>query len=292
MTRFRTPEARRTQFALRIVVLVVLVATITPSSFLPEAKAGSAAGWAVRCAFVRHLRDDPIVYPSRPGASHLHAFFGNRSTDADSTLTSLRRGATSCGHADDKAAYWIPAAYSGTTLLTPSLGSFYYRSRTYPASAIRPFPAGLKMIAGSSTAANPQRSQVMYWICEDGGPQAQTSRPVDCGSGYVSVQIKFPDCWDGTHLDSSDHRSHMAYSVDPDDDGRFSCPASRPVPVPRLQYSIDFPLHDGTRLRLSSGAYYTMHADFFNAWTQTELASLVANCLNRQVNCGVFGLGR
>jgi Domain of unknown function (DUF1996) len=289
MGRFRMPRPGRSAFALRVILITAITwVAVLPSS--PPASATGKVGWAVRCAFVRNRADDPIVYPGRPGASHLHSFFGNTTTAANSTYRSMQAGGTSCGLADDKAGYWIPAVYNGSNLVTPSFGSFYYRARVTP-STVKPFPAGLEMIAGSSTATGPQPGHVMYWTCENGGPGAQTSRPVNCGSGFVSIQIKFPDCWDGTHLDSADHRSHMAYSVDPDNDGRFTCPTGHRVAVPRLELSIDFPIHDGTRLKLSSGQYFTMHADYFNTWNQRKLTSLVTDCIDRSVNCGVFGLG-
>jgi hypothetical protein len=28
----------------------------------------------------------------------------------------------------------------------------------------------------------------------------------------LQLDVIFPDCWDGRHLDSPDHKSHMAYS--------------------------------------------------------------------------------
>jgi hypothetical protein len=37
---------------------------------------------------------------------------------------------------------------------------------------------------------------------------------------------------------------------------------------------------------LSSGGRYSAHADFFNAWNQGRLASLVRGCLNALRRCG------
>src|SRR5688572_33265149 len=49
------------------------------------------------CGFSHRAPDDPIVGPGKPGTSHMHDFFGNRSTDAHSTLESLRSDRrTSC----------------------------------------------------------------------------------------------------------------------------------------------------------------------------------------------------
>ena len=39
------------------------------------------------------------------------------------------------------------------------------------------------------------------------------------------------------------------------------------------------------RLTLSSGPYYTLHADFWNTWIQAKLNQLVETCLNQHVRC-------
>lgn len=246
------------------------------------------AGWVVRCRFVRHLPDDPIVYPGDPGAAHLHAFFGNRSTDADSTYRTLRRGRTSCGLPQDRAAYWFPAVYERGQRVVPFTASFYYRNRISPAASVRPFPRGLKIIAGRADAASPQPTSIVYWDCDNGGSDENLDHPVDCGDGVVSANIKFPDCWDGRHKDSPRHRRHMAYSIDRNDDGSFECPRTHPVAVPRLIYSLRFPVHDGRTLSLSSGAPRSMHADFINAWVQRKLHRLVVRCIRGQKDCGSF----
>jgi len=48
----------------------------------------------VDCLFAHRAKDDPIVYPRQPGASHMHDFFGNKSTNAFSTYRSMRRART------------------------------------------------------------------------------------------------------------------------------------------------------------------------------------------------------
>jgi hypothetical protein len=94
------------------------------------------------------------------------------------------------------------------------------------------------------------------------------------------MSIHFPDCWNGKDLDSPDHQSHMAYSE------RGACPAGYPVPVPALTVHVKYAIAGGPGVTLSSGAPYTAHADFFNAWDQAELTKLVQNCINAQVECG------
>ncbi|MEU4443535.1 DUF1996 domain-containing protein [Actinosynnema sp. NPDC050801] len=61
------------------------------------------------CSVTTHRPDDPIVFPGLPGASHMHTFLGNNSTNAGSTDASLKAGQTNCRTPDDKSAYWFPS---------------------------------------------------------------------------------------------------------------------------------------------------------------------------------------
>ena len=56
------------------------------------------------CGFSHRNFDDMIVSPARPGAAHDHTYVGNRSTNAHSTLASLRRARTTC-HRDADTAF-------------------------------------------------------------------------------------------------------------------------------------------------------------------------------------------
>lgn len=131
--------------------------------------------------------------------------------------------------------------------------------------------------------------RVVYWDCNGGGDRTDRPNPVDCGStGQPQAHIRFPECWDGTRLDSPDHKSHMAYAVSKD--GVIACPATHPVPVPKMTFVLEWPVHDGRTIRFSSGPYYTLHGDFFNAWEQGMLTELVNQCIRAGVNCGTFNL--
>lgn len=73
------------------------------------------------------------------------------------------------------------------------------------------------MIAGDAAGRSPmmiEPSQVYLWSCgaETRVPATRTTAPT-CSTPDLRLSIAFPDCWDGRHLDSADHKSHMAYSV-------------------------------------------------------------------------------
>jgi hypothetical protein len=279
----RSPVRRRRSSAL--LAIFAIATTIVPLSAPP---AFASARFHIECPF-HHLKpDDPIVYPGQPGASHLHAFFGNKSTDAFSTYRSLLHAGTNCGLRGDKGAYWMPAVYKNGNLIRANDADFYYRGETSPLSAIRAFPPRLKVIAGNSRATGPQSTDVVEWTCLGGvNDGIESNHPVNCWRGVVKLLVTFPECWDGVHVDSADHKSHMHYSIRKGG-GRRGCPRSHPVPVPRLVYSIKFPIHDGRGLTLSSGPAYTMHADFFNSWVELALRRLVRRCIHAGIQCSSF----
>jgi hypothetical protein len=239
--------------------------------------------FASHCRFTHRLPDDPIVKPGAPGASHMHDFVGNPSTNAFSTRASmLAAGHTTCRRTDDLSGYWVPTLYERMNPIAPSVTAYYLVGPRNPAF-IRTFPAGLRVIAGDSHATEPQKRFVISWNCAKGRQRAQTKPPYCLHKGLVLL-IRFPDCWDGMNLDSVDHKSHMAYSV-PQRDGTRACPTTHRVNVPALGLRIVYDTHGGRFARLASGRYYTAHADFMNAWRQPALDALVQRCLNGNVNC-------
>src|SRR5262245_8451229 len=63
------------------------------------------------CRFSHTGADDPIVFPGRPGLSHDHTFFGNTTTNANSTPAGLLTQQTTCDPTTDNAAYWAPTLF-------------------------------------------------------------------------------------------------------------------------------------------------------------------------------------
>src|SRR5688500_16593378 len=62
-----------------------------PETARPERGERAERGvFATLCRFSHEAPDDPIVFPGQAGKSHLHTFFGNRTTSAASTYESLR----------------------------------------------------------------------------------------------------------------------------------------------------------------------------------------------------------
>jgi len=268
-----------------VVVAVASTALATPTGREQrnDLRRGDLVGvnFVETCRFSHRAPDDPIVFPGRPGASHEHTFVGNRTTDAFSTFGSLRSGGTSCLRQEDTAAYWVPALYQGSRLVLPRAATVYYRRGTF--EPVRPFPNGLRVIAGDATAASPQSMRVTFWSCgvTSGVPRSSAvpTCPRTRGS-LLRLHVRFPECWDGRSLDSPDHHGHMAYAV------RGACPSTHPVEVPALAQIYRYPTRGGEGFALASGGQFSAHADLFNAWDPGALRRLVAGCLNALVHCG------
>ncbi len=252
-----------------------LAATTTQSA--AEARGEDFGSIQVVCRSSHTNSDDPIVFPGQRGAAHQHDFFANTSTNAFSTDASLAGKPTTCSRPGDTAAYWTPTLLNSGRRVVPDRVIAYYRtSGIRDISSIRPFPRGLKMIAGSATAtaSNPQPTRITNWNCGD-GVEGTAKVPASCPNNPLRLRVEFPNCWNGRTLDSADHKSHMAYAR------QGGCPASHPVAVPALSLNFRYKISGSlSGVRLSSGGVYTGHADFWNSWNQSVLARLVRDCLN------------
>ncbi len=246
------------------------------------------------CHFSHMAYDDPIVYPGKKGASHLHTFFGNTAVNANTTYESLRTtGDGTCdGGPINRTGYWVPAVYNAAgKVVLPKVINIYYKSEKNPMSFkqnVTPLPRGLRMIAGydmiNMKDGRGKLGEGNFWGC---GGISGRSMP-NCGAGSsVRATIQFPSCWDGKNIDTSDHRSHMAYPVAANvpNVGDAACPASHPVHIPEITVHVDYP-SDGnsSSWRLASDMSgqtngESMHADWWGGWDEEISNRWFTNCL-------------
>lgn len=244
------------------------------------------AEFLAECPLSHRLHDDPLVFPNQPGASHLHDFFGSNITNAftSSTCQILFQG-TTCNPIVDKSAYWIP------TLLDPlgnpveiKRATFYYQNRDIEdLSSIQSFPNGLRIIAGDASATTVSTPRRVHWSCQ--GEPISGDDIVQCSAGNPNLEafIRFPECWDGIHLDSPDHKSHMSYHVG------GACPSSHPVALPVIEYKILYNTEGGSGYSLTSGNGLTLHGDVWIAWEDGEMELRVINCIRTGKKCDFLG---
>ncbi len=241
---------------------------------------GRVGQFVVKCTYSHSAPDDPIVHPGAPGRSHQHDFYGATTTDAASTAESLAAAPTTCDKSPDTAAYWQPTLFNHGVPITPTHINAYYRAAPgVDPTTVVPYPFGLELLAGDPTATSPQSGEVAGWVC--GAQTALQPQPPECSSrAPLHMLLTFPDCWDGEHLRSADHRNHAAYSAD------GQCPATHPVVLPQLTVSVAYPIGFGDHdLTLASGSVLSAHGDFLNAWNPEGLEREVTACIVRQVVC-------
>jgi hypothetical protein len=264
------------------------------------AKSVPSGVFAVLCPASHQLKDDPIIYPGQPGLSHNHVFAGSTITDAFTyTYDQLQAGTTTCGpgvdSSEDYSAYWQPSATIAGVPVDPIKVAAYYTSGITDTTQLHLYPHGLKMVAGDSHATGKQKVAIANFGCADGNPVANQSAPPDCNKPYpkgkpnshvLKADVIFPSCLalDSTGaplLDSPDHKSHAQY---PKSNG--TCPTDHPYAIPVLRLSYDYPAPlDPTTFAFSSGPYFTLHADFINAWTDANLQDLINTCIVPLLTC-------
>ena len=248
-------------------------------SHAPSAQAAKAARhparFVTRCTFSHRLSDDPIVKPNMPGTSHSHDFFGNVTTNAASTVSTLSNGGTTCINHNDHSGYWVPSLTVNGVLVQPRFANVYYQSAGRPYKSVKTIPHGLEVVAGNAMATTPQSLSIVSWNCGADDDTAMSVTAPTCAAPTLTIHVNFPDCWNGKTLDSADHKSHLAYHG-----RRGACPAGYPIAIPRVRVNVHYPTKGGPGVALASGGQYSGHADFFNAWVPKELDRLVKTCIN------------
>lgn len=267
------------------------VTGVVPSTYVPPPTnpATTHHEFQANCAVSRtNLPDDPIVFPNMPGASHSHTFMGNTTTNAATTLASLQSGGTACITPGDKTGYWMPTLLNGTNAVQPvGRQVIYYKSGVIDYTSVRPFPPGLRYVVGSPAATiddfrnNP--GAVEGFECGDSSDNWDI--PATCPAGtQLNARLQAPSCWDGIHLDTPDHKSHMAYPV------LGVCPNDHPVAVPMIEFKMAWPVSgDMSQVHFSSGRGYSFHYDVYNAWDVPTLAALTTHCINGGLQCDPRG---
>jgi hypothetical protein len=266
----------------------------------PAGNAGNLPEFRADCKYSHRKADDPIVFPGMPGASHMHSFVGNKAVDAGTTADDLTRfTATTCKPTLDHSAYWVPTLYEAATRQPVETTGFrvYYRSIRTNSTGIMPIPNGLRMIAGDAKkkVPTPRGAQGQFY-CAFYGPgdidgyarSANGNWPICGNPASLHFMLQFPDCWDGMHLDSPNHKDHVAFGTN------AGCPADHPVRIPALTFDIAY------GAKGSKAGYYlssdpegksasSMHGDAFLMWDTGAMNQRVRNCIAQRRTCNNDG---
>ncbi|MFC4071459.1 DUF1996 domain-containing protein [Actinoplanes subglobosus] len=266
----------------------------------PPGNAGNLPEFRADCTYSHRKPDDPIVAPGLPGASHMHSFVGNKAVDAGTTAADLMKfTATTCKPAVDHSAYWVPTLYEAASKKPVETSGFrvYYRSLRNNSTGIVPIPNGLRMIAGDAKkkVPTPRGTQGQFYCAFygpgdiDGYARSDNGNWPICGEpASLHFMLQFPDCWDGRHLDSPNHKDHVAFGTDK------GCPAAHPVRIPALTFDIAY------GAKGSKAGYYlssdpdgrsasSMHGDAFLMWDADAMNQRVRNCIAQRRTCNNTG---
>ncbi|KAF1349914.1 hypothetical protein BDV97DRAFT_377089 [Delphinella strobiligena] len=263
-------------------------------------------------------RADPIVSPGSV-AGHVHTISGGNGFGFTESYEQARTSTcSSCPIKQDLSNYWTPALYyqheNGSFESVPQSGdgvgvyggmTVYWLQRGGPNNDnLTAYPEGFRMLAGDPFKRAPTKDfagEAISFVCLDySGTSGYFNHlpNTTCPDG-LRAQVFFPSCWDGVNLDSSDHKSHMAYPTKYSYDNG-PCPASHPVHMISLFYEViwstaGFEWWNGTTqpfvFAMGDPLGYGFHGDFINGWDVDVLQNATDNCFAESglpSDCDVF----
>jgi Domain of unknown function (DUF1996) len=257
---------------------------------------GNLAEFRADCQYSHSLPDDPIVAPGLPGDSHMHTFVGNEAVNANTVAEDLTKfTATTCRPVQDHSSYWVPTLYDNATgqPVQPTGFRVYYRSLMNNSTGQMPMPSGLRMISGDAMKKVPTpRGATGQFYCAFYGPgdldgvarSTNGNWPICGGNATLHFMLQFPDCWDGEHLDSPNHKDHVTYGVN------NTCPPSHPVKIPAITFDIQYAAKGTPEgYFLSSDpegkSASSMHGDAFVMWDVDTMNKRTKDCILQRRTC-------
>ena len=204
-----------------------------------------------------HVRTDPIISQTCL-SDHIHTYYGpNLLPYPDITYDDLMATPVDqlTGNVEEnKSLYWHPTVFrydrAAQTYTRDEIGqsSAYCIWENMVPGDTRAFPENFRMIAGtnSNTATefpNAMAECVNPSPCQREDCSTENDFFPSTACDELEVSMFFPGCWDGINVDSPDHKSHVAYSVDGDVGG--DCPASHPVRIPVISFFFRIFNYDG-----------------------------------------------
>jgi hypothetical protein len=266
-----------------------------------NASRGTFTSQCGRNADGSHRNSDNFI--TSPGitnaAHHTHDYVGNTSTDGNSTNESLAAAGTTCRFGD-KSTYFWPVIRDITTegddadqpgggadgnlgtIITPSAVSIQFRGNAQ--AKVVPMPRFLRIVTGDAkTITNGPANSRAHWTCSGTTNRFSATQYVLCPRGQLVQRVHdFAGCWNGTDLDSANHRTHVAFA----DSTTGACPEGFKA-IPQLRITLSYRVPAGDSYAVDSFPEQlrkpaTDHDDFTSVMPNT-LARMVATMINRGV---------
>lgn len=276
---------------------------INPMNYLSplnRSYGGGDGAFRTECRYSHLLYDDPIVYPGRSGAAHLHMFFGNTGVNANTVASRsvtgknslYNSGSSTCfGGPLNRTGYWVPALFDDqNNIRVPEVFQVYYKSEVSDGTKTKEFPEGFGMVGARH-----------YWSCTNGvngADQGYSDSIPNCNSSYLHAAIVFPMCWDGKTLIGAEGKAHV---FDPGNVSNVNCPSNFPIQLPEVRYKIYWKIDRASNSNwyLSSdrhgGANFkagaSLHGDWLGGWNAKIQTQFVKACINRETSCDTGFVG-
>lgn len=247
--------------------------------------------------------DNVIVAPGvTNGAHHLHDYIGNLTASGASTNDSLAASGTTCQDKGDLSTYYWPVVRDITTVrnqkrfpgelvddlnvgkpLRPK-STITYRGN--PTSKVVAMPRFLRVLTGDAKAfTNGGANARSKYTCTGFTNRITSDKYPLCPNGRGVTRIsEFPSCWDGTNVDSANHRTHVVFP----DKTTGACPQGTTA-VPALTITTTYNVPAGPSYAVDGFPEQLHkpvndHNDFINVMTDKSMKKVV-DCLNTGKRC-------
>ncbi|MEU6082559.1 DUF1996 domain-containing protein [Streptomyces sp. NPDC047108] len=280
---------------------------VRPNVVKPAKQRGASVGtFRTRCGRNgnKHFNSDNVI--AAPGVSngahHKHDYVGNLDTNAFSTNDSLAAAGTTCSNGDRSTHYWpVLRLRNGQQeadadqpgggqdgnigrILKPASVKLTFKGS--PAGKVAAMPRFLRIITGDAKSfTNGPANANASWSCTGFENRQLKDKYPLCPSGSRVVRtFNFQSCWDGTNIDSANHRTHVAFA-----NRNGSCPQGFRA-VPQLVQRITYDVKPGTVFAVDSFPEQlhkpvTDHGDFINVMSDRLMRKAVS-CINGGRTCG------
>ncbi|MFG1913215.1 DUF1996 domain-containing protein [Micromonospora sp. NPDC048898] len=161
--------------------------------------------------------------------------------------------------------------------------------RGNPVSKVVPMPKFLRALTGDAkpTSRGPANARAT-WTCSGFTDRLSDKYPICPAGSQVQRVHDFPGCWDGSNIDSDNHRKHVAFA----DRATGACPQGFQA-IPQLRITVGYDIARKVQVK---GQYaldsfpeenhnpFSDHNDFVNV-NSAQTMQRIVTCINKGKNC-------